>query len=138
MTLRRRLPASMAARLAGTLPYITFVTLGELSQWAELRHWGPRTRAGLEDWLSGVGFLEYDREVARTWGRLSARGHQRGRPRPTNDLPNARAALIVGVGAAARHVRLDIADTWATGTTTKFTGKLLVDQMWLGESYVES
>ena len=58
LILRHRLPASMAARLAGTLPYITFVTLGELTQWAELRHWGARTRAGLDEWLSGIGFLE--------------------------------------------------------------------------------
>lgn len=80
LILRRRLPSTLAARLAGTLPYITFVTLGELTQWAELRNWGERSRAGLEAWLSCVGFLEYDREVARTGGRLSARGHQRAPP----------------------------------------------------------
>jgi predicted nucleic acid-binding protein len=109
MILRRRLPASMAVRLAGTLPYITFVTLGELTQWAELRHWGPRTRAGLDEWLSGVGFLEYDREVARTWGRLSARGHQRGRPRPTNDMWIAACCLAAGLPLATLNVK-DFAD----------------------------
>jgi alpha-L-fucosidase len=56
--------------------------------------------------------------------------------RPAAVLPNARAAQIIDVGAVARHVRLDVADTWATGTTTKYTGKLLIDQMWLGAEYV--
>jgi predicted nucleic acid-binding protein len=109
LILRRRLPSTLAARLAGTLPYITFVTLGELTQWTELRNWGKRFRAGLEAWLSGVGFLEYDREVARTWGRLSARGHHRGRPRPTNDMWIAACCLTAGLPLATLNVK-DFAD----------------------------
>ena len=34
----------MAARLTGTVWCVTFVTVGELWQWATTRSWGPRTR----------------------------------------------------------------------------------------------
>jgi hypothetical protein len=34
-------------------------------------------------------------------------------------------------------VRLDVADTWATGTTTKYTNKLLIDELWAGWTYVD-
>ena len=107
--LRRRLPSTLAARLAGTLPYVTFVTLGELTQWAELRNWGQRSRAGLEAWLSGVGLLEGDRDVARTWGRLSSHAHQRGRPRPVNDMWIAACCLTHGLPLATLNVK-DFAD----------------------------
>ena len=40
LSLKRRLPSSMMTRLIGKQPCITFVTLGELTQWAELRQWG--------------------------------------------------------------------------------------------------
>lgn len=91
------------------MPYITFVTLGELTQWAELRHWGQRPRAGLEAWLAGIGFLEYDREVARTWGGLSARAWQRGRKRPANDTWIAACCLTAGLPLATLNVK-DFAD----------------------------
>jgi hypothetical protein len=42
------LPPRLAARLAGRQPLLTFVTIGELTQWANLRHWGPRNRGMLD------------------------------------------------------------------------------------------
>src|SRR6266851_3080721 len=44
LSLKRRLPSHVLTRLIGKQPCITFVTLGELSQWAELRRWGRRNR----------------------------------------------------------------------------------------------
>jgi hypothetical protein len=41
-------------RLIGKQPCITFITLGELIQWAELRQWGRRNRDALSQWLDGV------------------------------------------------------------------------------------
>ena len=72
-------------RLIGRQPCITFVTLGELTQWAELRQWGRRNRDALASWLEGVIILPYSEHVARTWGLISAAAIQRGRPRPAND-----------------------------------------------------
>jgi hypothetical protein len=39
----------LAARLIGRRPLITFVTLAELTKWAEIRHWGARSRQELAD-----------------------------------------------------------------------------------------
>jgi hypothetical protein len=38
LTHKRRLPQPLATRLTGRRPLITFVTLGELTKWAEIRH----------------------------------------------------------------------------------------------------
>lgn len=44
LSLKRRLPSPVLTRLIGKQPCITFVTLGELTQWAELRQRGRRNR----------------------------------------------------------------------------------------------
>jgi predicted nucleic acid-binding protein len=49
---RRRLPAPLAARLAGRRPIITFVTLGELTKWMHVRQWGSRSRQEMADCLT--------------------------------------------------------------------------------------
>jgi hypothetical protein len=63
LSLKRRLPSPVLARLIGKQPCITFVTLGELTQWAELRQWGRRNRDALENWLGGVIVLLYSEDV---------------------------------------------------------------------------
>jgi len=68
LSLKRRLPSPAVTRLIGRQPCITFVTLGELTQWAELREWGRRNRDALANWLDGVIILPYSEDVARTWG----------------------------------------------------------------------
>jgi hypothetical protein len=59
LSLKRRLPSAVLTRLIGKQPCITFVTLGELTQWAELRQWGWLNRDALENWLGGVIVLPY-------------------------------------------------------------------------------
>jgi predicted nucleic acid-binding protein len=92
-------------RLIGKQPCITFVTLGELTQWAELRQWGRRNRDALEHWLDGVIVLSYDDEVAAMWGRISAYAIRRGRPRPANDTWIAACALAYGLPLATLNVK---------------------------------
>jgi hypothetical protein len=92
-------------RLIGKQPCITFVTLGELTQWAELRRWGRRNRDALDSWLDGVIILPYSEDVARTWGRISAAATQRGRPRPANDTWIAACALTYGLRGAGDENR---------------------------------
>jgi hypothetical protein len=41
---RRKLTGPPTTRLIGRDPLIIFVTFGELTKWAEIRHWGPRRR----------------------------------------------------------------------------------------------
>ncbi len=55
---RRKLPATMAARLAGKTWCLTFITVGEMIQWARLRNWSPRNEGALSVWLSGLIMID--------------------------------------------------------------------------------
>jgi toxin FitB len=105
LSLKRRLPPGVLTRLIGKQPCVTFVTLGELTQWAELRQWGCHNRDALENWLGGVIVLPYDEDVARTWGRISAAAIRRGRARPANDTWIAACALAYGLPLATLNVK---------------------------------
>lgn len=105
LSLKHRLPSPVVTRLLGKQPCITFVTLGELTQWAELRQWGRRNRDALENWLGGVIILPYCEDVARTWGRISATAIQRGRARPANDTWIAACALTHGLPLATLNIK---------------------------------
>ena len=58
--LKRRVPPQLAARLAGQTICVTFVTVGELVKWTEIRSWGPRKLADLAAWFDRVVVLAYD------------------------------------------------------------------------------
>ena len=105
LSLKHRLPSTVLTRLVGKQACVTFVTLGELSQWAELRQWGRRNRDALENWLGGVIILPYSEDVAWTWGRISAAAIQRGRARPANDTWIAACALTYGLPLATLNVK---------------------------------
>ena len=105
LSLKRRLPSPALTRLIGREPCITFVTLGELTQWAELRQWGRRNREALESWLDGVIVLPYSEDVARTWGRISAAAIRRGRPRPANDTWIAACGLTYSLPLATLNAK---------------------------------
>ncbi|MCP3797676.1 type II toxin-antitoxin system VapC family toxin [Allokutzneria sp. A3M-2-11 16] len=103
------LPGPVAARLAGHRPAITFVTVGELTKWQELRCWGPRRRAALERWLNRVAVLPATPEVARKWGEITAFAALRGCPRPAADTWIAACCLAYETPLATLN-RKDFAD----------------------------
>jgi len=103
--LRDRLAPSLATKLIGRTPIITFITLGELTTWVELRHWGPSRLASFAHWLDGVGVLHSTDGIARIWGRLTAGAVQRGRPRPQNDTWIAACCLAKGLPLAPLNVK---------------------------------
>ena len=70
----------MAARLTGAAWCVTFVTVGELWQWATTRSWGPRTREQLEQWLGRVVVLHSDDATSRAWGQDLGGGPAAGTP----------------------------------------------------------
>ncbi len=105
LSLKRRLPSPLMTRLIGKQPCITFVTLGELTQWAELRRWGRRNREALNAWLDGVIVVPYTDDVAITWGQVSAAAIRRGRPRPANDSWIAACALAYRLPLATMNVK---------------------------------
>ena len=111
--LRDRVPAPLATKLIGKILCTTFVTLAELSQWAEIRQWGPRSRRPLDRWLERIpvlpdsddqrsGLLE---DVSRVWGEISARARLRGRPRPHNDTWIAACCLVYDLPLATLNVK---------------------------------
>jgi predicted nucleic acid-binding protein len=89
-----RLPARFNARLATVSACITFVTLGELTKWTEIRSWGTQRRASLESWRHRTVLLKFDERVAVTWGHLQAHAQLRGRPRPVNDTWIAACCIV--------------------------------------------
>jgi toxin FitB len=106
---RGRLAPVLAARLAGRQPLLTFVTIGELTQWTKLRNWGPGNRAALDTWLSDKPVISAARSIAVIWGELSAAATQRGRPRPVNDTWIAACCLAYDLPLATLNIK-DFAD----------------------------
>ena len=102
---RRKLTGPLATRLVGREPLITFVTLGELTKWAEIRNWGAHRRSELANWLSGIPVLPGDEAVAEVWGILSAAATRRGRPRPVNDMWIAACCLAHQVPLATLNLK---------------------------------
>jgi toxin FitB len=109
LSLKGQLPPSWARALIGRITAVTFVTVGELTQWTELRDWGQRRRAVVDGWVGRQAVLEADEDVARKWGQLSARAVKRGRPRPVNDTWIAACCLVEGMVLATRNTK-DFAD----------------------------
>lgn len=102
---RGRLSPRLAARLVGRQPILTFVTIGEMTQWAKLRQWGPRNFAMLDDWLSSKPVIPGSRTIAAAWGELSAAATQRGRPRPVNDTWIAACCLAYDLPLATLNFK---------------------------------
>jgi hypothetical protein len=107
--LKHSLPSVAASRLARKPLCITFVTLGELTQWATMRSWGPVRREELDRWVAKQPVLPGSEDVARKWGEISARARQRGRPRPTNDTWITACCLVYDLPLATFNVA-DFAD----------------------------
>lgn len=103
--IKRQLGDPLAARLIGATLCVTFVTVGELWQWATMRSWGPRTREELEQWLGRVVVLDSDDATSRTWGGISAAARRRGRPRPANDSWIAACCLAHRFSLATFNVK---------------------------------
>jgi toxin FitB len=107
--LRGRQAERLQAKLAGKNWLISFVTLGELTQWTVARSWGPRKLAHLAEWRRDIVVLPADEAVATTWGQLRARADARGRPRPVNDAWIAACCLVNEVPLATFNTK-DYAD----------------------------
>jgi predicted nucleic acid-binding protein len=103
--LRDRLVPALATKLIGRIPVITFVTLGELTTWNTLRHWGPARLASFATWLDGVGVVHSTDVIAQTWGQITANAAQRGRSRPQNDTWIAACCRTNGLPLATLNVK---------------------------------
>jgi predicted nucleic acid-binding protein len=77
-SIKDKLSPLLHTRLGTAQFGITFVTLGELTQWATFRDWGPRNCAILGRWLATKAILPYNEGVAGKWGQLSGFALRRG------------------------------------------------------------
>ncbi len=79
--------------LMGKTPCLSFQSVAELYQWAEINKWGAKRRTQLEQWLSRFVVLPYDNDTAQAWARIRAARRQQGYPISTSDAWIAASAL---------------------------------------------
>jgi toxin FitB len=103
--MRRTLPASVADRLVGLTPAVTFVTVGELFRGAVHARWGERRVDELQRWLARLVALPADQAVGRTWGEITGHALRAGRPLPANDAWIAACCLVHGAPLATLNPR---------------------------------
>jgi len=82
---------------AGAVPCLSFQTVAELWQWAEVRNWGKRRRAELDRWLRRFAVVPYDAELCRIWGQIRAHRRRIGRPLAAEDAWIAACAIRHGI-----------------------------------------
>jgi predicted nucleic acid-binding protein len=90
--LKRTLDPAFRARIAPHEAAITFVTVGELTRWANVRDLGSRRRSELQTYIAARPSLPGGSDVGRKWGEITAYAQRRGRPRPINDCGSPPAA----------------------------------------------
>jgi tRNA(fMet)-specific endonuclease VapC len=79
--------------LAGQRMTISFVTLAELSSWAELYNWGKRLRTRLETILEDYLVLWPDTDTCQLWAEVTTICARQGRRIAPNDAWIAACAL---------------------------------------------
>src|SRR5688572_32916069 len=73
--------------------HISFVTISELTYWAERNHWGPRRRLQLQHLLLTYPTLPCDKGVAEACARLRNQRERCGRPMAPADTWIAATAI---------------------------------------------
>ena len=80
--------------LIGKTLWLSFQSVAELYQWAEINKWGAARRTRLDQWLPQFVILPYDNETARAWARIRASRRRQGLPISTSDAWIAACAVI--------------------------------------------
>ena len=71
---------SYRAYLEGNALFVSFQTVAELYQWAEMADWGESRRARLQEWLENFQVLGYDDATALIWARIRAERNRLAAP----------------------------------------------------------
>ena len=98
--IKNTLGAAFRAKLAPHEAAITFVTVGELTQWANVRDLGTRRRSELQAYVARRVKIPGGSDVGRKWGEITAYAQRRGRPRPINDSWIAACCLTYDLALA--------------------------------------
>ncbi|MDQ3157048.1 MAG: type II toxin-antitoxin system VapC family toxin [Actinomycetota bacterium] len=102
---KRPVPSTLASALAGRQGIVSFVTIGELTKWINVRDLGDRRRSVINSWIDAQQVLGGGPEVARKWGEITAFAQLRGRPKPQNDSWIAAVCLTYEVPLATLNVK---------------------------------
>ncbi|MGC8493407.1 MAG: type II toxin-antitoxin system VapC family toxin [Syntrophobacteraceae bacterium] len=86
--------------LRGCKLALSFMTVAELFQWAEVRRWGPRRTARLRKALERFIVFPADIESCSHWGMIRAKYQANGRPISPQDA---------WIAATARRFKLPLA-----------------------------
>lgn len=103
--IKRTLPATLAPALVGRQGVVSFVTIGELTKWINVRDLGERRRSVINSWIDAQQVLGGGPEVARKWGEITAFAQLRGRPRPSNDSWIAAVCLTYDLPLATLNIK---------------------------------
>jgi tRNA(fMet)-specific endonuclease VapC len=82
--------------LEGNVLCVSFQTVAELYQWAEMANWGEKRRAKLQEWLRRFEVLRCDDTTAQIWARIRAERDRQGHPIAAQDAWVAACALRHG------------------------------------------
>ena len=107
--LKGQLSDSLRRRLASRRLAVTFVTVGELTQWTYLHRWGSQRRARLQAFFASIVVLPGSFRAATIWGEIQAHARLRGRPRPINDSWVAACCIARELPLATLNIK-DYAD----------------------------
>jgi predicted nucleic acid-binding protein len=102
LTHKRKLTGPLATRLIGRKPLITFVTFGELPRSAT---GAPAAARNSPTGSPASRSCPATSRSRRLWGRLSAAGIRRGRPRPINDMWIAACCLTYDLPLATLNLK---------------------------------
>ncbi len=79
--------------VAGTIAFVSFVTVAELLFWAEKRGWSQKRKSDLDNRLRTFGVLDPTRTTAEIWAETKASCESKGIVLQPHDLWIASAAL---------------------------------------------
>jgi predicted nucleic acid-binding protein len=72
---------------------LSFVTVGELLLWANIRNWGPTKVANLKASIERTGVIPYDEQLCQTYADLENKLRKAGKKVGDNDLWIAATAV---------------------------------------------
>lgn len=100
---------AMGRAVAGRVPLLSFVTVGELLRGAEQGGWGSVRRRRLEQAIGAMTVVPYDEVIVRTYAEITAdavrRGHPLGQQVHSNDAWIAATAVAHGVALVTGNRR---------------------------------
>jgi len=89
----RHYAALYRPHIVGKKLYISFQTVAELYQGAEMRNWGAKRRKQLDQWMLSFVMLLPDDATARAWAEIRAARKRLGRPISPQDAWVAACAV---------------------------------------------